>query len=464
MKVLPVLSVLVCALLTAGVVHAEQGVSLGEVVFGCDPPFEDYMVLMEPSEFRIKVTNLVGNDCAYNPTFAWRVYSPTGVEWATTVLDTLGTLGLDQFDHVEFHSWGVTGSGVDTVGVTLYCDDISEKPGLYDGFDALAFVIKVDPDSCWIGQEICIDTVSVPSQVPGFVWAWEGRQGCNDIVADWDGPYCYKIAWYPDCTPPWFEDPPAVVEASHCATMTATFQVAEECHGPPLTYHVVSGPGTFVSKWPPVWAWDGAALSDVGQPLEVGVIVCDMPCHCSETHVATLVVTNEAPEFVGGCHETYVVEAGQEVQAVFEALDCCGEDPQVFFVADDAEAIGPYAVEGNVLTYTPDAADAGVRIWTIGVTDGVDTSACTVAFSDGSTCCGLYSGGYTGNTNCSTDGLVTLADITALIDRVYITKEELCCPESGNVNGSEDGLVTLGDITVLIDHVYISRVSTAFCQ
>jgi hypothetical protein len=79
-------------------------------------------------------------------------------------------------------------------------------------------------------------------------------------------------------------------------------------------------------------------------------------------------------------------------------------------------------------------------------------------------CCGSYGNpGYTGNTNCSLDGLRTLADITRLIDRVYITKEVLCCEENGNVNGSTDGLLTLADITALIDHVYIKKEPTAPC-
>jgi hypothetical protein len=84
-------------------------------------------------------------------------------------------------------------------------------------------------------------------------------------------------------------------------------------------------------------------------------------------------------------------------------------------------------------------------------------------FGAGGGCCGLYTGGYTGNCNCSTDGLITLNDITLLIDNVYITKAALCCPENGNTNGSTDGLVTLNDITVLIDHVYITKGPTAPC-
>jgi hypothetical protein len=62
-----------------------------------------------------------------------------------------------------------------------------------------------------------------------------------------------------------------------------------------------------------------------------------------------------------------------------------------------------------------------------------------------------------GNVNQSTDGALTLSDITTLIDHVYISREPLPNPRVGNINGSPDMLITLSDITMLIDAVYISR-------
>ncbi len=79
-------------------------------------------------------------------------------------------------------------------------------------------------------------------------------------------------------------------------------------------------------------------------------------------------------------------------------------------------------------------------------------------------CCGMHAMGLTGNTNCSGDGEMTLADIAKLIDRVYLSKQPLCCEASGNTDGSEDGLMTLADVTRLIDRVYISKSPTAVCQ
>ncbi len=79
-------------------------------------------------------------------------------------------------------------------------------------------------------------------------------------------------------------------------------------------------------------------------------------------------------------------------------------------------------------------------------------------------CCGLYTGGITGNANCSEDGKLTLSDITRLIDRVYISKEDLCCEPNGNTNADAECKITLSDITKLIDAVYISKADPEPCM
>ncbi|MGD8922952.1 MAG: carboxypeptidase-like regulatory domain-containing protein [Candidatus Zixiibacteriota bacterium] len=79
-------------------------------------------------------------------------------------------------------------------------------------------------------------------------------------------------------------------------------------------------------------------------------------------------------------------------------------------------------------------------------------------------CCGQYTGGYTGNTDCDTGGRYTLNDVTVLIDNVFLTHNDLCCPENGNVDGSIDGKLTLNDITKLIDNVFITHAAAAPCQ
>ena len=54
-------------------------------------------------------------------------------------------------------------------------------------------------------------------------------------------------------------------------------------------------------------------------------------------------------------------------------------------------------------------------------------------------CCGTYTAGQTGNVSgnvdCDDDGNRNLADITRLIDHVYISKADLCCEANGNIDG-----------------------------
>ena len=78
-------------------------------------------------------------------------------------------------------------------------------------------------------------------------------------------------------------------------------------------------------------------------------------------------------------------------------------------------------------------------------------------------CCGRFTGGFTGNTNCDIEGKRNLSDITRLIDNIYISHIPLCCRENGNTNGDAEGKVNLSDVTRLIDHVYLSHDETSTC-
>lgn len=115
--------------------------------------------------------------------------------------------------------------------------------------------------------------------------------------------------------------------------------------------------------------------------------------------------------------------------------------------------------------WSTSVADVGHYILYFAASDGEysDNETVDIWVSSGDGCCGTYTGGLAGNTNCDVDGKRNLADITRLIDRVYISKLVLCCTENGNVNGSLDGKLNLADITALIDHVYISKAETAGC-
>lgn len=79
------------------------------------------------------------------------------------------------------------------------------------------------------------------------------------------------------------------------------------------------------------------------------------------------------------------------------------------------------------------------------------------------TCCGQYHFGLPGNADCDIDGKWNLADITRLIDRVYLSKNPLCCEANGDIADDHDGKINLADITQLIDMVYISKLDPEPC-
>jgi hypothetical protein len=119
---------------------------------------------------------------------------------------------------------------------------------------------------------------------------------------------------------------------------------------------------------------------------------------------------------------------------------------------------GPY-------TLAPGGADTatfaiiGGDTWTE-LTDNADRASTVPTFD----CCGRYTSGFTGNTNCGDDGKRNLGDITTLVDRVYVTKTPLCCEANGNVNGDIEDKINLADIVRLVDHIYVTKVETEPCE
>jgi sugar lactone lactonase YvrE len=139
-------------------------------------------------------------------------------------------------------------------------------------------------------------------------------------------------------------------------------------------------------------------------------------------------------------------QVDSDSDGVGDVCDNCLSEPNPEQGDNDGDTVGNFC-DNCVDTHNPDQADS----------DGDGTGdACQ-------SCCGQYTDGYSGNVNNSTDGKITLSDITVLIDHVFISKAELECPEDGNTNGSEDGKRTLSDITRMIDHVFISKEATALC-
>ena len=71
--------------------------------------------------------------------------------------------------------------------------------------------------------------------------------------------------------------------------------------------------------------------------------------------------------------------------------------------------------------------------------------------------------GLTGNTNCDSEDVVNLTDLTTLVDHMFVTFRPLGCPGEANISGDQSGNITLLDLTLLIDYLYRGGASPAPC-
>ncbi len=128
------------------------------------------------------IENLVGI------TNAFKIYSPDGAEWTTTVGDTISGFGMSQMDGGFYIlTFGVTGSLVDTIGFGGFA---ISGDGLLAGFNDITYSITVGPIPSGVthhGKTICIDSLSYPQGS----WKWSIPE--VSLFPSWDGPHCYTI-------------------------------------------------------------------------------------------------------------------------------------------------------------------------------------------------------------------------------------------------------------------------------
>jgi hypothetical protein len=90
----------------------------------------------------------------------------------------------------------------------------------------------------------------------------------------------------------------------------------------------------------------------------------------------------------------------------------------------------------------------------------VDDGAIAFAPLETANCCV----GLTGNIDCSPSGTIDIADLTALIDNLYISLSPLCCVGEANLDGDPEGVIDISDLTRLIDFLYISFATPGGCE
>jgi C1A family cysteine protease len=131
---------------------------------------------------------------------------------------------------------------------------------------------------------------------------------------------------------------------------------------------------------------------------------------------------------------------------VGDLCDPCPNDKQ-----NDSDADG---ICGNLDncpgTYNPDQLDSD--------SDGV-----------GDVCESCCTGPTVGNLDSSPDNLVTMGDLTVLIDHLFVSLQPLSCVAAGDIDLSGSPApapsdITMGDLTVLIDNLFISLAPLPPCS
>lgn len=84
----------------------------------------------------------------------------------------------------------------------------------------------------------------------------------------------------------------------------------------------------------------------------------------------------------------------------------------------------------------------------------------------GSTCCTGNRGNVQLQGACGDpDGTVSLGDLTAMIDHLFVSLTPVCCEAEADVApATSDGAIGLGDLSALIDHLFISLAPLPVCE
>jgi aminopeptidase N len=126
-------------------------------------------------------------------------------------------------------------------------------------------------------------------------------------------------------------------------------------------------------------------------------------------------------------------------------------------VAISGGALPPGLAINNNLIISGTPTDTGIYTFTVYMVNSgtglSDQQQYSITVTPVTTCC---TGPSRGNVDNSPDFLVTMGDLTVLIDNLFISLTPLTCIDAANVDLSQDNLITMGDLTVMIDHLFIN--------
>jgi len=393
---------LTLVILSFGLANADRGIHVIQYSGMWSDGSVNYINTGQTVAWNLRVVNDNGLNISDVGGFTYVIKS-ADAHWTDAVIDTLnmssqtgGPSWGNLFSTDNMYWWSTdlftvkpNGSGEDTVS---YAPVSFGSGGIYDGLDAIGLRVTIGPvpeeDS---NKVICLEQILGDCTTSGYEGTWifltGGPAGELDVVPGfWDdagdslatgAEICYTIKKQPDIPPsisgPWN------LSGSHCALITADYDAVDPDGSDVITFSLNGAPaGATIDPNTGAFEWQ-PSLADVGTSISFGVVATESDGNASDSTV-NVVVTNQAPVFTDGC-KAYPAQVGVEFLAPFTATDNCPGDPKTFFVADAGALVGPMSFSGNVLSYTPDAADAALTqpvTVLVGVTDGVDADTCEI--------------------------------------------------------------------------------------
>lgn len=141
--------------------------------------------------FYIRISN-PGDTVAAGINNGFRIYSPDGAQWGTTVGDTLPCGWKIMFPLIfNWQNYSIDGAGSDTIGFGGAYQGNPLTQGMQGGFDSVSYTITIGPiDSQYNGKTIVLDSSFYR---PTGRWKWAAPTGGPDRYPLWDGPHTYKI-------------------------------------------------------------------------------------------------------------------------------------------------------------------------------------------------------------------------------------------------------------------------------
>ncbi len=347
-------------------------------------------------KFPVKYDNKYPNGFAVSN--AYQVYSPDGATWAHASanggnihglpatmfgiwLDSCtvaeGGVGKPEFGGLyKFNLFGADGLGKDTCMFSGAANDAAQTaypPNHAGDF----FRIVLNLTSADSGKHICIDSAS--NYPPSGTWKWPSFNVVPSFNAfpTWGGPYCYVLAKIRNQPPQFTDCVAAPLTGSHCGSFTRTFHATDAEGNTPLVFSLVSGIGS-IDASTGVYTANGVAVGT--HTVVVGV---SDPTGSGQTTTCQfdVVSTNVGPTIACPGGSPVFISVGDTKTQDVNATDDC--DPLTFsIVSTDLTGVTIDPVTG-IVTYTGNIADTtngGVHCAVVQVTDGLETSQCTVCW------------------------------------------------------------------------------------